>query len=87
MLVNFWWRDTPAWLGRPENSLYHTLISLKSLPVSQRKAWQALFNHFVFAEDEQRFNHIPGHQQGPLGELDETQLRQFKAWLANNLKS
>lgn len=47
-LVNYWWRDTPAYMGTPTDVLQHALLSLKSLPVAQRNAWQALFEHFVF---------------------------------------
>ncbi len=86
MLVNFWWRETPAHLGRTENALYHALLALNSLPDSQREAWKAMFNHYVFGESANRFSHIPEHRQGPLGQIDEPTTRQFKAWLANNLK-
>lgn len=86
MLVNFWWRDVPDFVGRSENALYHALLTIKQLPKTQRQAWQSLFAHFVFSDQQERFNHIPEHQQGPLGDLQEEQVRQFRAWLANNLK-
>lgn len=86
MLVNYWWRETPTYLGRPENALYHALISLGQLPDKQRHAWQAIFSHLVFSDDANRFDHIPPHQRGPLDALDDNQLRQFKAWLVNHLK-
>ncbi|MCU7553400.1 cupin-like domain-containing protein [Alteromonas sp. ASW11-19] len=86
MLVNYWWRQTPAYLGRSENALYHALLALNNLPDSQRQAWKALFNYYVFGESSRRFDHIPENRQGPLGDVDEPTLRQFKAWLANNLK-
>lgn len=86
MLVNYWWRQTPAYLGRSENALYHALLALNNLPDSQRQAWKALFNYYVFGESPTRFSHIPAHRQGPLGDVDEPTLRQFRAWLANNLK-
>lgn len=86
MLVNFWWQQTPAHLGRTENALYHALLALNSLPDTQREAWKAMFNHYVFGESATRFSHIPEAKQGPLGQVDEPTMRQFKAWLANNLK-
>lgn len=86
MLVNFWWRESPAYLGRSENALYHAMLALNQLPQRQRMAWKAMFNHFVFGEDPNRFEHIPTSQQGPLGNVDEATMRQFKAWLANYLK-
>ncbi|GFD86754.1 cupin-like domain-containing protein [Alteromonas marina] len=86
LLINYWWRNVPAYIGRSENALYHALLTLKQLPKAQRRAWQALFDHYVFDDDGMRFNHIPPSKQGPLGELDENTVRQFKAWLVNNLK-
>lgn len=86
MLVNFWWRESPAYLGRSENALYHAMLALNQLPQRQRMAWKAMFNHFVFGEEPNRFEHIPTSQQGPLGNVDEATMRQFKAWLANYLK-
>ena len=86
MLVNFWWRTLPHYIGRGENVLYHALLTLKQLPKAQRKAWQQLFNFYIFSDDPQRFEHITELKQGPLGNIDEKTLRQFSAWLANNLK-
>lgn len=86
MLVNFWWRTLPHYIGRGENVLYHALLALKQLPNAQRKAWQQLFNFYIFSDDPQRFEHIAKLKQGPLGNIDEKTLRQFNAWLANNLK-
>ena len=51
-LVNYWWRDTPAYMGTPTDVLHHALLSLKSLPVAQRNAWQALLEYFVFDQSE-----------------------------------
>lgn len=86
LLINYWWRETPAYLGRSENAMYHALVTLNQLPQEQRMAWKALFNHFVFGEDPHRHDHIPFNRQGPLGELSEDAIRQFKAWLVNHLK-
>lgn len=86
LLVNYWWRDVPAYISRSENTLYHALLTLKQLPAAQRKAWKALFDFYVFSDDDKRFDHISQTKQGPLGDIDENTLRQFKAWLVNNLK-
>ncbi|GEA10014.1 cupin-like domain-containing protein [Alteromonas sp. KUL49] len=86
-LVNFWWRDVPAHVGRPDNALFHALLTIKQLPASQRAAWRHLFDHYVFDENHSKnFEHIPSDKQGPLGTLDENAFRQFSAWLQNSLK-
>lgn len=86
LLVNYWWRDVPPYMGRSENTLYQALLTLKQLPPAQRKAWRALFDFYVFSDEETRFDHIHHSKQGPLGEIDENTMRQFKAWLVNHLK-
>ncbi|WP_218354318.1 cupin-like domain-containing protein [Alteromonas lipotrueiana] len=86
MLVNFWWRDVPAFIGRSENTLYHALLTLAQLPAHERKAWQALFDHYVFNPEPDQYHYIEKHARGPLGTLDEATIRQFKAWLVNHLK-
>ncbi len=86
LLINFWWRDTPGFLGRSENALYHALVTINQLPQEQRMAWKAMFNHFVFGEEPDRHDHIPDHMKGPLGSLSEDAVRQFRAWLVNHLK-
>lgn len=86
MLVNFWWRDVPAYLGRSENTLYHALLTLAQLPSNERQAWHAMFEYYVFDRQPGQYDHIAPHARGPLGELDEATQRQFKAWLVNHLK-
>ncbi|GGW78140.1 cupin-like domain-containing protein [Alteromonas halophila] len=86
LLINFWWQDAPGYLGRSENALYHALVTINQLPQQQRMAWKAMFNHYVFGEDSERFSHIPENRRGPLGDLSEDTVRQFKAWLVNHLK-
>ena len=60
-LVNYWWRDTPAYMGTPTDVLHHALLSLKSLPMPQKQAWQALFEHFIFSEDNAPATELPQH--------------------------
>ncbi|RDV26798.1 cupin-like domain-containing protein [Alteromonas aestuariivivens] len=86
MLVNYWWQSQTPVTGRAENALYHTLLALGGLPDEQRQAWKALFDHYVFGQDPERFAHIPPSQRGPLEAPDEATLRQFKAMLANSLR-
>ncbi|WP_065187522.1 cupin-like domain-containing protein [Shewanella woodyi] len=87
VLITHWWRDTPAYLGRPNNALLHSMLSLRSLPKAQRLAWKALFDHYIFEHDEQPQDHIPTHVQGCLHKpLDELNARKLRADLTNKLK-
>lgn len=46
----------------------HGLLALKSLPPAERAAWRALFEHYVFG-DEDSAAHIPPERRGVLGPL------------------
>ena len=87
VLLTHWWRDTPGYLGRPNNALQHAMLSLRSLPKAQRLAWKAMFDHYVFAEELDTQNHIPPEAQGMLTTpLDELNARKLRADLTNKLK-
>ena len=86
MLINYWWRTSPEWLGAPYAALIHALLALKDLPERQREAWKNLFNHYVFDADEQKFAHIPKAGRGILDPLDEPSARRMRADLINRLK-
>lgn len=83
-LVNFWWREEPAYMGPPAAVLNHALMSLRHLPKAQRDAWRAHFEYYVFGDAD--LSHIPEAALGKLGELDERIARQIRAELQNQLK-
>ena len=87
MLVTHWWRDTPAFMGRPNNALLLAMLSLRNLPKSQRKAWQSIFNHYIFEHEEHDIDHIPDNAQGMLKmPIDELTARKIRAELLEKLK-
>lgn len=77
LLMNYWWKPTPAWMPSPMQALNLALMSMKSLPAEQKQAWQNLFRQFVF--EDGNFSHIPHSAQGVLGELDELTARKLRA--------
>ncbi|CAM4031972.1 cupin-like domain-containing protein [Roseateles saccharophilus] len=84
-LVNFWWRQTPAYMDTPLNTLMLALLTLRDLPPAQRQAWAKLFDHYIFDVDDQAAAHIPPAARGVLGPIDETRARQLRAVLLNRL--
>lgn len=84
-LVNFWWRQSPAWMDTPLNTLMLALMTLRDLPPAQRDAWAALFDHYVFHAGAQTAAHIPTAARGVLAPLGEDAARRLRAVLLNRL--
>lgn len=68
LMVNYWWRsDAPdSEAGGPFDALVHCLKSLRSLAPEQRKAWAAIFHHYVFDTEHDPAAHIPENKKGVL---------------------
>lgn len=85
ILINHWWREVPEHMGAPNDALLHAILNIRDLPLSQRRAWQGLFDHYVFSADDQTVAHIPEHSRGVLGTLDESTARRLRTFLRNKL--
>lgn len=85
ILINYWWRQSPAYMGLSSDALLHTIMSIRDLPLAQRNIWQQLFNHYVFAADNQTAEHLPQDKQGILGEMTEQNARRIRALLLQKL--
>lgn len=85
VLVNYWWRQSPTYMGTPVNVLNHALMTIRDLPPEQRKVWHDLFEYYVFDSDESTFEHIPERARGPLAKVDEDIARRLRADLLNKL--
>ena len=85
LLINYWWRQSPAYMGTPVNVLNHALLTIRDLPPEQRKAWRDIFEYYVFGADDSTFEHIPERAQGPLARIDEQVARMLRADLLNKL--
>ncbi|MDP5211455.1 cupin-like domain-containing protein [Pseudoalteromonas tunicata] len=87
-LVNYWWGGTVGLNDNPHgpyDTLLHGLLTIKSLPKEEKKAWQALFNFYLF-EDNDAFEHIPEQVKGILGKLSPQKRAQLANWLIQQLK-
>ena len=90
ILINYWWggRSISA-TGRangPVDCLMHCLLNMKELPPETREAWGAIFNHYIFQEKADRFEHIPEQYRGILGTLTSDQREAIKAGLIRQLQ-
>jgi len=85
VLINYWWRRTPAYLGMPMNVLNHGIMAIRELPPEQKAAWQELFRYYVFESAEATAAHIPEQRRGMLAPHDDTSARRLRAEILNNL--
>ena len=85
LLINYWWCNTPAYLGTPSQALLHAMLALRDLPPRQREAWRGLCNHYVFDAADDVHAHIPDAARGYLAPFVESTARQARAELLNKL--
>lgn len=68
-LANYWWDTSNAGPDLPYASLLLAMITIAERPVSERQAWRAFFDHFVFRTNGHPLAHLPASQHGVLGPL------------------
>jgi len=85
ILVNYWWRDQPRWLGQPQDALHHAILAIRDLPDDQKAHWRAVFDHYVFANDDAVTAHIPPGGRGVLDPLTADSAGRLRAFLLRQL--
>jgi len=85
VLVNYWWRRSPAFMDSPMSALMLAILTVRDLPPEQLKAWQNLFRHYVFEADEHTTAHIPPQARRVLGPMDAEAARELRARLLQRL--
>ena len=86
VLVNYWWRQAPAWANTPMDTLMLAIMSIRDLPPAERAIWRDVFRHYVFDYDEDTVaGHVPAPARRSLAPLDETRAREIRARLLKRL--
>ncbi|WP_309751289.1 cupin-like domain-containing protein [Novosphingobium sp.] len=85
VLVNYWWRDVPVFLGHPEDALYHAVLAIRDLPDEARARWREQFEHYVFSGGAAAAEHLPEAARGILAPLSPDTAGQIKAKLLRGL--
>ncbi|MEJ0087002.1 MAG: cupin-like domain-containing protein [Pseudomonadota bacterium] len=85
VLVNYWWRQSPAFMDSPLNALFHAMMTVRDLPPAQRQTMETLFRHYVFEPGEATADHIPPGARRMLSPLDAERTREIRAFLLNRL--
>lgn len=85
VLVNYWWRETPRWLGQPQDALTHAMMAIRDLPADEKAHWRDLFDYYVFENDEQVVAHIPEEARSVLGPMTTEGAGRIRAFLLRAL--
>jgi hypothetical protein len=89
LLVNYWWHGAIGEHGPSDSALdclQHCILRLRHLPPQTRKAWAAIFEHYVFGPQHEAAAHIPEDRRGILGEISPEQARQLRERLVKRLQ-
>ena len=87
-LVNYWWKGPPGAAVKGDSALDCLLLAvlrLRQLPVEQRRAWAAIFDHYVFNAANDPAGHIPEYRRGLLGTMSPEYVKQVKDFVARQL--
>jgi len=78
-MINYWWNATPSFVDTPMITLLHGLISLRDRPDTEKDAWRALFDYYVFGPADRAAAHLPVEARGALAPLDTLAARRLRA--------
>lgn len=85
VLLNYWWRRSPAYMDSPMNALMLAIMTVRELPEHERRAWQQMFAHYIFEADGRTAQHVPEHARGVLSPMDANATRSLRARLLKRL--
>ncbi|UVO53074.1 cupin-like domain-containing protein [Sphingomonas sp. SUN039] len=85
ILLNYWWRDTPRYLGQPQDALNHAILAIRDLPAEDKAIWRDMFAHYVFESGPAVAAHIPENARGVLDPLTAETAGRLRAFLLRTL--
>ncbi|MHA6719997.1 cupin-like domain-containing protein [Sphingomonas sp. RS6] len=85
ILVNYWWRETPGFLGDPQDALNHAILAIRDLPAEERRYWQDVFDHYVFSGGDDAAAHVPPPARSVLAPLTRETAGRIRAFLLRQL--
>lgn len=85
VMVNYWWDAVPGFIDTPMTTLLHGLLSLRDRPTSEKRAWAALFDYYLFGSADRATAHLAEAARGPLAPLTALEARKLRAELLHRL--
>ena len=89
VLVNYWWNGTLGAVARTGSGmecLLHALAEMRPMPLPLRRAWAALFHHYLFDAGPGDAAHLPEHRRGLLEGSSAEAARAVRQMLAARLQ-
>jgi len=78
VMMNYWWVDSPAYMGDPMDVLMHAMLGLRDRPLVDRQGWRALFDYYIFGDSSVPRAHLPEHIRGALADMNEENARRIR---------
>jgi len=78
VMMNYWWVDSPAYMGDPMDVLMHAMLGLRDRPLVDRQGWRALFDYYIFGDNSVPRAHLPEQVQGALADMNEENARRIR---------
>ncbi|MFC4701566.1 cupin-like domain-containing protein [Glaciecola siphonariae] len=85
VLVNYWWDESPRYLGSPINALHDAMLSIRDRSEAEKQAWKHVFDYYIFGDAEQSHDHLPENAKGILAPLDENHARRLRSLIIDRL--
>jgi hypothetical protein len=86
MLVNYWWDAFKSGPDAPETAMMLAMIAIAERPRSERLAWKAFFDHYVFRPEGHPLAHLPVEKHGILGSLSSGNYGRIRAMVMQLLR-
>jgi hypothetical protein len=81
VMLNFWWREKPVFLGGPDAAMKLAIATIRDLPHPEKHHWKQLFEYYVFNNTEENVSHIPEKSRGILSTINSELARKIKSYL------
>jgi hypothetical protein len=86
MLANFWWHRDPVAAAHPQGALLRATYELfRTMPPEHRRAWQSMYEYWVFGIHGDPQQHLPPAQRTTPARIDAQAIARFKQMLAELL--
>ena len=81
VMLNFWWRENPIFLGGPDAAMKLAIATIRDLPHLEKQHWKQIFEYYIFNNSEENTAHIPEKSRGVLGRINSDLARKIKSYL------